>query len=419
MTQTNTPELRSQHQIIDYLSSFDLFKGNEYEGYFYAKEALMRFLKTIQMVPPASAPGARLLELGANPYFITLLLKHFHAYELTLANYFGPAEPASEASQTIHSARYGETHHFHYQHFNVEHDDYPYADNSFDGVLFCEILEHLTFNPTHTLAEIHRVLKPGGFVIVTTPNLLRWQHLKDLALGRTINDPYSGYGVYGRHNREYTPGEVIRLLEDCGYSVEYASLGNIHHRTLEQYMMSAIRAHWCEHTFVFARANRPRRYRFKPWLYRSMAGMRRVTSPLVVMGENDELHIGLGWFPDAMHAEPPEPFRWTQQAAEIFLRARGGETHLTAEISGGPEMLGPVDVTLRCNTAEQTATLHGDTWVPLSLDIPSCAPGDEVRLIIEVDKLRCPARVGFNEDPRELGVLVQRVYLTSSADAVP
>ena len=43
-------------------------------------------------------------------------------------------------------------------------------DSSVDLVLFCEIIEHITFNPLEMWREIYRVLKPQGRVVVTTPN---------------------------------------------------------------------------------------------------------------------------------------------------------------------------------------------------------------------------------------------------------
>ena len=46
----------------------------------------------------------------------------------------------------------------------------PFADAFFDGVISVETIEHLE-NPWHFIREIKRVLKPQGFVIITTPNI--------------------------------------------------------------------------------------------------------------------------------------------------------------------------------------------------------------------------------------------------------
>ncbi len=407
------PRLKTREEITEYLLSFDLFRGNEHEGYAYVKDALGRFLITLQRIPPATYPGAKLLELGANPYFISLLLKKFHRYEWHGPNYFGAAETRPVAEQTIHSNRYGETHTFRYAHFNVEFDDFPYDDATFDVVLFCEILEHLTVNPTHTLNEIHRVLKPGGYVLVTTPNMVRWEHLVQLALGHNINDPYSGYGVYGRHNREYAPQEVIRLLEDCGFAVQQVRLENTHTLPLPQRLLTQARKHWKEHIFALGCAEQPRRYAYEPWLYRSLVGMRRVTSSLITMGQNDELHTGLGWYPlERLH----EPVRWTQKTAEIFLRAQGGEDTVIVEVNANEGNLGSVQLTLRSDNAEQQYMLDGDDWTSVELAIPPCEPGAEVQVVLEVDHLRCPAALGVNQDPRQLGVLVRKVALDKRSD---
>lgn len=48
---------------------------------------------------------------------------------------------------------------------------YPFPDGSFDGVLFSEGIEHLDAQVA-ALREMARVLRPGGFLVVTTPNVL-------------------------------------------------------------------------------------------------------------------------------------------------------------------------------------------------------------------------------------------------------
>lgn len=48
----------------------------------------------------------------------------------------------------------------------------PFADHSFDVVLLIEVLEHLPSH-LHVLAEAARVLRPGGHLLITTPNIAR------------------------------------------------------------------------------------------------------------------------------------------------------------------------------------------------------------------------------------------------------
>jgi predicted SAM-dependent methyltransferase len=48
----------------------------------------------------------------------------------------------------------------------------PFPDNSFDIVFSGDVFEHITYDQKNKcLAEIYRVLKPGGIVTIKTPNL--------------------------------------------------------------------------------------------------------------------------------------------------------------------------------------------------------------------------------------------------------
>ena len=184
----------------------------------YIEDAFFRLLMTLEITPDGVA-GESCLELGSNPYFMTLLLKRFRPnYNISLANYFGTDE--KQITQVIQNMKYGERHVFESKLFNVERDPFPYASGTFSLVLFCEIIEHLVEDPIKALEEIHRVLKPNGLLIMTTPNVCRASNLEKLAKGMNIYDPYSRHGIYGRHNREYTVQEVRELLANTGFVVE-------------------------------------------------------------------------------------------------------------------------------------------------------------------------------------------------------
>ena len=70
--------------------------------------------------------------------------------------------------------------------FDVTHADVskglPFADQSFDCVVFGEVIEHIV-DPDFALQQISRVLSKGGILVVTTPNLASWCNRLLLLLG--------------------------------------------------------------------------------------------------------------------------------------------------------------------------------------------------------------------------------------------
>ena len=398
--------------LRDYLLSFDLFRGIEQEGINYLNDCWERLWITLGLVPsaPKDRPG-KLLELGSNPYFMTLLLTRFRTYELSLSNYFGSTHPEKIGTQSIHSSKYLEERCFTYQHFNVEMDRFPYADGFFDVVLFCEILEHLTMDPSWTLSEIHRVLKPGGYLILTTPNVLRLQNLRHLLRGKNIYDSYSGYGVYGRHNREYTSNELFRLVRLSGYEIVKMICRDLQrHSFFHRLFVKSIFRERGEGIFLLARTTGGPRRRYPDWLYRSRAKLMNATDSEIVMGENEEGHLGSGWY----DFEPlAVPIRWTGAQAQVFLMRRKCDIWLRVDVNAGPFRLGSVPLTLTVGSMEKEFELSPEIWNKLVLQLPEGEPGP-ISVVLAVDHTRNPARLGISRDDRELGVMVKRMALVAT-----
>jgi SAM-dependent methyltransferase len=80
---------------------------------------------------------------------------------------------------------------------------FPFKDGYFDAVFAGEIIEHL-FDPDHFLDEIYRVLRPGGVLVLTTPNLASIHNRIALVFGY---QPFP-MGISSRFNegRMYEPG---------------------------------------------------------------------------------------------------------------------------------------------------------------------------------------------------------------------
>ena len=205
--------------MMEYLGSFELADFNAEERNNYLNVSLDRFLKTLEVFPDGIDETSRVLELGANPYFMSLLMRKKYDCRLEFANYFGEGR-FKKNTEELTSVQFGESYRIRFKHFNVERDRFPYGDGAFDLVLFCEIIEHLTMDPVHPLVQINRILRQGGHMIITTPNVLRHDNLLKLIRGSNIHDHYSGYGPYGRHNREYTLRELRELVEAHGFRVE-------------------------------------------------------------------------------------------------------------------------------------------------------------------------------------------------------
>lgn len=263
----------TEESLREYLLSYSLEgSGGKDELKGYLEEAFRRFLYTLELVPEGSG---KLLEIGANPYFMTLLLRRFRRYELTLTNYFGggfqQAQTQTLVSNTDKIA-------LEYTNINIERDELPIDDESFDVVLLCEVLEHFTNDPMAALLELRRVLKPGGHMIVTTPNVARLGNVARLISGNNLYDPYSAYGPYGRHNREYTRHELATLLEFLGFSIERIFTSDIHANdaflfgdpTTLMPLVQHRAADLGQYIFVRASKNRSTPPSRKPaWLYRS------------------------------------------------------------------------------------------------------------------------------------------------------
>jgi len=174
----------------------------------YLSSSLPRYVNTLNLIPKSSGNKVA-LDIGTGYGHLAFLMKELCGYQVVAAdvemsdyikerliNYqIKPRQAGFEAGKSL-----------------------PFRDSSFDLVLFAEVLEHLLIPPREVFLEIHRILKIGGAMVCTTPNICRIDSRLRLLVGKQpqlflwgarhgVSDPRG-------HFREWSMEELGFLLKD-------------------------------------------------------------------------------------------------------------------------------------------------------------------------------------------------------------
>ena len=407
---SNRQSLPNVRTIERYLKGFNFFEKyvqGQWEGNLYVETHSRRFSETLRLLPDLK-PEARVLELGAVPYYLTILLRKYIGLNVDPLSFF-EFETSERTTHRLENTETQELYDFDYAPLNVERDVFPSADDTYDLVLCCELLEHLLINPSHMLYEIHRVLKPGGYLLLSTPNVLRWENVFSLLKGRNINDCYHGNGIYGRHNREYSKREVSQLLEANSFAIEWIGTRSAYGPELVNKI--PLLGNRRDNIFALARSVDGPRAAFPHNLYSLMDEFRNVVRPSFRMGFNEVGQIGRGW-----HGfEPGDPgFRWTAKEAEFFLKNTEGsrKVRLRARSDHAKAPAGLVKITLEVNGRELTPErLNDHSWQDLSFDLSAEDAEAILNCRIKVSETWVPRLETKTDDSRELGIGVSEIWL--------
>jgi SAM-dependent methyltransferase len=239
-------------------------------------DAIYRYRAALQEIPVATRSG-RLLDIGARLYTASIYVDLLGYGRVSIATKWKSSFTDEAILASIPNGN-----RISLEHFDAEADRFPYEDGAFDVIVCTEVIEHLAVDPMHMLAEMNRVTRDGGLLIVTTPNAASFSALTKVMAGRHPYSwaPYSGQST-DRHNREYTITELERAVTAAGFDVANsatisATPFNLKQRLLAAWMSvpSLIRGkpgldleRMRSNSLVIGRKAGPVRDRYPGWLY--------------------------------------------------------------------------------------------------------------------------------------------------------
>lgn len=183
----------------------------------YARNHAGRLAYDLELIDRMIEPGDPIMEIGSTPPLLTLALKR--ASHRVVGVDLAPERFSGCIRELELDVRK----------CDIENEQLPSEDGAFAGVLLNEVFEHLRLNPPAVLAECLRVLRPGGVLMLSTPNMRGYQGIRSLVrkgrsafLQPNIYDEYAKLDKLGHmgHVREYTPRDLRELLTRVGFGID-------------------------------------------------------------------------------------------------------------------------------------------------------------------------------------------------------
>jgi 2-polyprenyl-3-methyl-5-hydroxy-6-metoxy-1,4-benzoquinol methylase len=194
--------------------------GSGSTEYQYLNDLKYSYIRTVNDVAPLLQKGMKVLEIGSLFGVVSISLKQL-GFSVTGADI--PEFHQSKKLQDLY-AKYEVT----FDKVNLRDYKLPYADESFDMVIMCEVMEHLNFNPLPVMQEINRVLKKDGYVYIAMPNQACIDNRLKLLAGHSVHEPPQYFFdqlnktknyIVSLHWREYTMKETLEIIRKMGFTV--------------------------------------------------------------------------------------------------------------------------------------------------------------------------------------------------------
>lgn len=178
-----------------------MYSGDEVAGYLRDPYHRLRLDLAVGLLCGHLPPGSVVADLGAGGGEVGVLLRERGLRPIACDAVLDAGRAAGRAGLPAIVLDVGE--------------ELPLRSGSLDGVLAGEVIEHV-YDPALLLRECRRVLRPGGVLVLTTPNLATAQDRLRFLAGRSPRqvDPFHEY--LHLHIRPFTHGLLTTGLRAAG-----------------------------------------------------------------------------------------------------------------------------------------------------------------------------------------------------------
>lgn len=182
-----------------------------------------RLITAYGMIYPCLAHAQQALVVGASPlegFLLSRLAPHLKVRMIGSPESFIYQSPdAFEFSRHVSGAERGEC--FSVERHNIEISA-PFADGSFDVVICLEVIEHLRRDPLGAICDMRRLLRDGGLMYLSTPNLNSVNAIRrSLEWESPMFFPSFGPPPVGViHAHEFSVREIELLVRRAGFTID-------------------------------------------------------------------------------------------------------------------------------------------------------------------------------------------------------
>lgn len=182
----------------------------------YLRLSTIRMVRALRSLTNSLRPGASILDFGSYFGNFSLMLTEAGYRVTALDSYRSYGSCFAEVLDLLRQREVEivET---------LPTDENGLVSAKFDAVLLMGVIEHIPHTPRLLLQDIHAALRPGGLLILDTPNLAYIYTRQRLARGESIFAPiqtqYWTELPFEGHHREYTRAEVEWMLGASGFEI--------------------------------------------------------------------------------------------------------------------------------------------------------------------------------------------------------